>query len=41
LIFSGKIIGIGIGTLIAMFGIGRVIAVFNKLTHKQTEALFR
>jgi uncharacterized membrane protein YczE len=41
LIFSGKIIGIGIGTLIAMFGTGRVIAVFHKLTRKQTEALFR
>jgi uncharacterized membrane protein YczE len=39
-IFSGKIIGIGIGTLIAMLGTGRVIAVFNKLTRKQTEALF-
>jgi uncharacterized membrane protein YczE len=32
LIFSGKIIGIGIGTLMAMIGVGRVIAVFNKLT---------
>jgi uncharacterized membrane protein YczE len=40
LILSGKIIGIGIGTLIAMIGVGRVIAVFNKLTRKQTEALF-
>jgi uncharacterized membrane protein YczE len=41
LIFSGKIIGIGIGTLMAMLGVGRVIAVFNKLTRKQTETLFR
>jgi uncharacterized membrane protein YczE len=40
LIFSGKIIGIGIGTLMAMIGVGRVIAVFNRLTRKQTEALF-
>jgi uncharacterized membrane protein YczE len=40
LIFSGKIIGIGIGTLMAMIGVGRVIAVFNKLTRKYTEALF-
>jgi uncharacterized membrane protein YczE len=40
LIISGKIVGIGIGTLMAMIGVGRVIAVFNKLTHKQTEALF-
>jgi uncharacterized membrane protein YczE len=40
LILSGKIIGIGIGTLLAMVGVGRVIAVFNKLTRKQTEKLF-
>jgi uncharacterized membrane protein YczE len=39
LAFSGKIIGIGIGTLMAMIGVGRVIAVFNRLTRKQTEAL--
>jgi uncharacterized membrane protein YczE len=39
LFFSGKIIGIGIGTLMAMVGVGRVIAVFNRLTRKQTEAL--
>jgi uncharacterized membrane protein YczE len=41
LIFSGKIIGIGIGTLLAMLGVGRVIAVFNKLTYKRTQALFQ
>jgi uncharacterized membrane protein YczE len=41
LIFAGKIIGIGIGTIMAMVGVGRVIAVFNKLTCKQTEALFQ
>jgi uncharacterized membrane protein YczE len=41
LIFARKIIGIGIGTLMAMIGVGRVIAVFNKLTRKQTEALLR
>jgi uncharacterized membrane protein YczE len=41
LIFAGKIIGIGIGTIMAMLGVGRVIAVFNKLTRKQTEALFQ
>jgi uncharacterized membrane protein YczE len=39
LISSGKIIGIGIGTLMAMIGVGRVIAVFNRLTRRQTEAL--
>jgi uncharacterized membrane protein YczE len=40
LILSNKIVGIGIGTLMAMIGVGRVIAVFNKLTRKKTEALF-
>jgi uncharacterized membrane protein YczE len=40
LFLSGKIVGIGIGTLMAMIGVGRVIAVFNKLTRRQTEALF-
>jgi uncharacterized membrane protein YczE len=39
-IISGEIVGIGIGTLIAMIGVGRVIAVFNKFTKEQTEALF-
>jgi uncharacterized membrane protein YczE len=39
LIFSGEIIGIGIGTLLAMIGVGRVIAVFNKLTRKHTEEI--
>jgi uncharacterized membrane protein YczE len=41
LAFAGKIIGIGIGTLMAMLGVGRVIAVFNRLTCKQTEALLQ
>jgi uncharacterized membrane protein YczE len=40
LIFAGSILGIGIGTLIAMIGVGRVIAVFNKITEKKTAALF-
>jgi uncharacterized membrane protein YczE len=39
LVFARRIIGIGIGTLMAMIGVGRVIAVFNRLTRKQTEAL--
>jgi uncharacterized membrane protein YczE len=40
LLLEHKIIGIGIGTLMAMIGVGRVIAVFNKATRKPTEALF-
>ncbi len=31
LVFGGKVIGIGIGTLIAMIGVGRCVALFNKL----------
>jgi uncharacterized membrane protein YczE len=40
LLLEHRIIGIGIGTLMAMIGVGRVIAVFNKATRKSTEALF-
>ena len=32
LVFAGKIVGIGIGTLLAMIFVGRVIAVFNHIT---------
>ena len=32
LIFAHHIIGIGIGTLLAMLGVGRVIAIFNHFT---------
>ena len=31
LIFAGKVIGIGIGTLAALVGVGRVVAVFESL----------
>lgn len=39
LIFAHRIIGIGVGTLVAMIGVGRVIAVFNRLTREKTDAL--
>jgi len=32
LLFGGRIIGIGIGTVIAALGVGRVMAAFNKIT---------
>ena len=32
LIFAHHIIGIGIGTLMTMLGVGRVIAIFNHFT---------
>lgn len=39
LIFAHKIIGIGIETLIAVLGAGRVIAVFQHLFYKKLEAV--
>lgn len=35
LVLKGKLVGIGIGTIIAMIGVGRVIAVFNHFTLKR------
>lgn len=39
LVFSGEVIGIGIGTVVAVLGIGRMIALFNRLCLKQLRAL--
>jgi uncharacterized membrane protein YczE len=39
LVIAHKIIGIGIGTLLAMIGVGRVIAVFNHFTKNKTDLL--
>jgi uncharacterized membrane protein YczE len=39
LAIAHRIIGIGIGTLLAMIGVGRVIAVFNHFTLEKTEQL--
>lgn len=39
LIFGGKVIGIGIGTLAAVFGVGRSIALFNIFFEKKMLAL--
>lgn len=33
------LLGLGLGTILAMIGVGRVIAVFNKLCKKQMEAV--
>ena len=39
LIFAHKLIGIGLGTVVSVLGVGRVIALFNKLFMKKiTEA---
>lgn len=39
LILSHRIIGIHVGTLLAMFGTGRVIAVFNRIADKHVKWL--
>ena len=33
LVFAGHLVGIGIGTVLAMIGVGRTIAVFNHFTY--------
>lgn len=38
LLFAHKLIGIGLGTVIAVLGVGRVIAVFNRLFMKKMTA---
>ena len=35
----GKIIGIGVGTVAAVLGIGRIIALFNRLFLKKLQSL--
>ena len=35
---AGRLVGVGLGTLIAMIGVGRVIALFNHLFQEETEA---
>lgn len=39
LVFAHKLIGVGVGTVVAVLGVGRVIAVFNKLCMKKMVAL--
>ena len=39
LIFARKLIGVGIGTVIAVLGVGRVIALFNSLFMVKMTAL--
>lgn len=41
LIFAHKLIGIGLGTVIAVLGVGRVIAVFNHLFMKKNDSCRR
>lgn len=39
LLSSGKLIGIGLGTVLAVIGVGRVIAVFNHFCFKPMNLL--
>lgn len=34
-VFSGKLYGVGIGTIIAMIAVGRIIATFNHFTKQK------
>ncbi len=37
-IFAGRLVGVGIGTVAAMLGVGRVVALFNHLVMKKLRA---
>ena len=39
LIFTGHIVGVGVGTILAMIGVGRTIAVFNHFTYSKMHIL--
>lgn len=39
LTFAGHLIGIGVGTILAMIGVGRTIAVFNHFTYDKMKQL--
>lgn len=39
LTFSGHLVGIGVGTVLAMVGVGRTIAVFNHFTYAKMKEL--
>lgn len=39
LVFAGKLVGVGIGTVLAVIGVGRVIAVFNHFCMEKMDNL--
>lgn len=39
LLATGHLVGVGLGTILCVLGVGRVIAVFNRLTLKKTLSL--
>lgn len=38
-VFAGYLVGVGVGTILAMIGVGRSIAVFNHFTYKKMKEL--
>lgn len=39
LLFTGHLVGVGVGTILAMIGVGRTIAVFNHFAHTKMKEL--
>lgn len=37
--FAGHLVGVGVGTILAMIGVGRSIAVFNHFTYEKMKEL--
>ena len=37
--FAGHLVGVGVGTILAMIGVGRTIAVFNHFTYEKMKEL--
>lgn len=37
--FAGHLVGVGVGTILAMIGVGRTIAVFNHITYEKMSRL--
>ena len=38
-VFAGHLVGVGVGTILAMIGVGRTIAVFNHFIYKKMKEL--
>lgn len=38
-VFAGHLVGVGVGTILAMIGVGRTIAVFNHFTYAEMKEL--
>ena len=34
-VFAGKLVCVGVGTVVAMLGVGRVVALFNRFVMKK------